>query len=283
MTVFDLPSVDTLVRLALEEDIGRGDLTTQLTVPASVSAQARIVAKEAAVVAGLPLLRKVFGRVGGGKIDVRLEIEEGTHCSTAATVASLSGAAADLLSGERVALNFLQHLSGIATLTRRYVDAVAGTRARIVDTRKTLPGFRLLEKYAVRIGGGHNHRLGLDDGVLIKDNHIVAAGGIAVAIERARSGAPHTLTIEVECASVADVEKALGAGAEIILLDNMSVEDLRAAVRRINNRALVEASGGITLETVRAVAETGVDMISVGALTHSVRAVDLSMEMSLIS
>jgi len=196
-------------------------------------------------------------------------------------IASLTGPAAALLSGERVALNFLQQLSGIATLTREYVRAVHGTRARIIDTRKTLPGFRALAKYAVRMGGGGNHRSGLDDGILIKDNHIVAAGGLAAAVTRARRGAPHTLKVEVECATLAQVDEALAACADAVLLDNMSVKQMARAVHRIDGRAVVEASGCVSLANVRAVAETGVDLISVGALTHSAPAIDLSMKIEI--
>jgi nicotinate-nucleotide pyrophosphorylase (carboxylating) len=210
-----------------------------------------------------------------------LLLSDGATFSVGDVIAQLSGPAADLLAGERVALNFLQHLSGIATLTKRFVEAVAGTKARIVDTRKTTPGLRLLEKYAVRAGGGHNHRLGLDDGVLIKDNHIVAAGGVAAAVTRARADAPHTVKIEVECTNIAQVDEALLAGANAILLDNMSLAEMTDAVGRIGGRAVVEASGGVTLDRVVAVAQTGVDLISVGALTHSASAVDLSMRVTL--
>jgi nicotinate-nucleotide pyrophosphorylase (carboxylating) len=200
-----------------------------------------------------------------------------------AALCEIRGPARDVLVLERVILNFLQRLCGVATLTRRYVEAVAGTRARIVDTRKTIPGWRLLDKYAVTAGGGSNHRFGLDDGILIKDNHIVACGGVSRAIERARRGAPHLLSIEVECETMAEVDEAVAARADVILLDNMRPADLREAVRRIAGRALVEASGGITLETVGEVAEAGVDLISVGALTHSAPAVDLSMELGPLS
>ncbi len=189
----------------------------------------------------------------------------------------MSGPAWVLLSGERVALNFVQQLSGVATLTRRFVDAVAGTGVRIADTRKTVPGLRVLQRYAVRVGGGSNHRSGLDDGILIKDNHIAAAGGLTAAVCGARRGAPHGLKIEVECETLEQVDGALAASADVLLLDNMTTEQMRAAVQRIGGRALVEASGGIGLENVRRVAETGVDLISIGALTHSAPAVDISM------
>jgi nicotinate-nucleotide pyrophosphorylase (carboxylating) len=280
MTVFDLASVKMLVQMAVAEDIGRGDLTTQLTVSAGVRGRAEIVAKQDGVLAGLPLLAQVFHALGATAVEIREHLADGASFTTGTVIAELSGAAADLLAGERVALNFLQHLSGIATITRQYVTAVAGTGARVVDTRKTVPGLRLIEKYAVRLGGGSNHRLGLDDGILIKDNHIVAAGGIAAAVERAHKGAPHTMKIEVECTDLAEVDAALAAGTDAILLDNMSVADLAVAVKHINHRVLVEASGGVTLETIRAIAETGVDLISVGALTHSAPAIDLSMRIA---
>lgn len=277
MTVFDLPSTEALIRAALEEDTGRGDLTTWLTVPAGLEGHAEIVAKEQGVLAGLPLARKIFDRLGATEVTVRAHLAEGETLLPGSVVATFQGPVSYLLTGERVVLNFLQHLSGVATLTRRYVEAISGTGARILDTRKTRPGLRLLEKYAVRVGGGRNHRLGLDDGVLIKDNHIIAAGGLRAAVERARAGAPHVVRIEVECDTLSAVEEALTAGADTILLDNMSVEQIAQAVRSIGGRALVEASGGISLQTVRATAETGVDLISVGALTHSAPALDLSM------
>jgi nicotinate-nucleotide pyrophosphorylase (carboxylating) len=223
----------------------------------------------------------VYRLLGRDTVAIQAHVADGDAFKRGTVIASLAGPAAALLTGERVALNFLQKLSGIATLTQQYVQAVRGTRARVVDTRKTVPGFRALAKYAVRMGGGHNHRGGLDDGILIKDNHIVAAGGIANAVRRAREGAPHPLKIEVECTTLVEVDEALTAGADIILLDNMTVKQMAGAVRRINHRALVEASGGVTLETIRAIAETGVDVISVGALTHSAPAVDLSMDIRL--
>jgi nicotinate-nucleotide pyrophosphorylase (carboxylating) len=280
MDVFDLPAVDALVRNALAEDLGAGDLTTRLTVPAEKRARAEVSAKEAAVVAGLPLIRKVC-TAAGGHVDVREQVSDGARVINADVLASLSGPAHTLLATERVILNLLQHLSGIATFTARFVTAVSGSGCRIVDTRKTTPGLRVLEKYAVRVGGGFNHRSGLDDGILIKNNHITAAGGVTAAVGAARVGAPHGLKVEVECSTSAEVDEALAAGAEIILLDNMTVDELARAVPRIGGRALVEASGGITLNNVAAVAATGVDIISIGALTHSVQAVDLHMTLFL--
>ena len=281
MDIFDLPAVDTLVRTALAEDLGAGDLTTRLTVPAEKRARAEISAKENAVIAGLPLIRKVCAAVGG-KVDVREHVSDGRRVAGGDVLASLAGPAQTLLAGERVILNLLQHLSGVATFTARFVAAVGGSGCRIVDTRKTTPGLRVLEKYAVRVGGGFNHRTGLGDGILIKNNHITAAGGVAAAVGAARVGAPHGLKVEVECASFAEVDEALAAGAEIILLDNMSIDEMTEAVQRISGRALVEASGGVTLNNVAAVATTGVDIISVGALTHSVPAVDLHMTLFLV-
>ncbi len=280
MDVFDLPAVDVLVRAALDEDLGAGDLTTRLTVPAEKRARAEISAKEAAVVAGVPLVRKVC-TAAGGKVDVRERVSDGTRVASGDLLASLSGSAHTLLATERVMLNLLQHLSGIATFTARFVAAVSGSGCRIVDTRKTTPGLRVLEKYAVRVGGGFNHRTGLGDGILIKNNHITAAGGVVAAVGAARVGAPHGLRVEVECTTLAEVDEGLTAGADIVLLDNMSIDEMRQAVQRIDGRALVEASGGINLSNVAAVAATGVDIISIGALTHSVPAVDLHMTLFL--
>ncbi len=281
MTIFDLPAVRALIDTALAEDIGRGDLTSQLTVPVDRRATAMIVAKQAGVLAGGPLIDRVFGELGGGAVAIAHHVDDGSTFTPGTTLATLDGPATDLLAGERVTLNLLQHLSGIATLTRRYVEALRGTSARVIDTRKTTPGLRGLEKYAVRMGGGRNHRLGLDDGILIKDNHITAAGGVTATLRAARDGAPHTAKIQIECATLAQVEEALAAGADAILLDNMSVEQLRVAVGHIARRAVVEASGGITLENIRAVGETGVDVVSVGALTHSAPAIDMSMKIRL--
>jgi nicotinate-nucleotide pyrophosphorylase (carboxylating) len=276
--IFDLAAVRALIEAALAEDVGRGDLTTQLTVPRDQRASAVIVAKQDGVLAGTPLVDRIFAALGAREVTIAHHAADGSAFAAGARLVSVEGFAADLLVGERTALNFVQRLSGVATLTRRYVDAVRGTKARVVDTRKTTPGLRVLEKYAVRMGGGHNHRLGLDDGILIKDNHITAAGGVGAAIAAARAGAPHTATVEVECGTLAQVDEALAAGAEVVMLDNMSVEQMAEAVRHIAGRALVEASGGVTLATVRTIADTGVDLISVGALTHSVPAVDMSMK-----
>ncbi len=280
MDIFQLPAVESLIRAALEEDLGRGDLTTRLTVDPGVAGRAEIVAKQAGVLAGGPIVGRVFACLGS-TTTVDLLAQDGDGFAVGDVLVRLQGSAADLLEGERVALNFLQRLCGVATSSRRYADAVAGTSARVVDTRKTTPGFRVLEKYAVRMGGCHNHRGGLDDGILIKDNHIVAAGGVTAAVERARAGAPHTVKVEIECSDLAQVDAAIAAGTDAILLDNMNLDQLRAAVKRIAGRVVVEASGGVTLDTVRGIAETGVDIISVGALTHSAPAIDLSMRLEL--
>ncbi|HYD48514.1 MAG TPA: carboxylating nicotinate-nucleotide diphosphorylase [Terriglobales bacterium] len=279
MTVFDLPSTERLLRAAFDEDLGYGDVTTRLTVPAKARARAQITAKEQAVIAGVPLVRRVC-RLVDHAIEIEELVEDGAHVVAGDVLVKLRGNAHALLALERVALNLLQHLCGVATLTADYVHQVSGCGCRIVDTRKTLPGLRALEKYAVRTGGGFNHRMGLDDGILIKDNHIAAAGGIAAAVAAAQAGAPHGLKVEVECTNLSEVSEALHAGAEMILLDNMTLDEIRQAVRRIAGRALVEASGGITMEGVRAIAETGVDIISIGKLTHSAPAIDLSMKLS---
>jgi nicotinate-nucleotide pyrophosphorylase (carboxylating) len=267
LTTFD-------VRGWLAEDLGQGDLTTEALVPEGVVAEAVIILKEPGVVCGLELARAVFVELDS---DVRFESLSADGEEFEGEVAHLAGSGRALLSGERLALNLLGRLSGIATLTRRYVDAVAGTGATILDTRKTTPGLRQIEKYAVRCGGGTNHRLALDDRILIKDNHLRLAGPIAEGVALAQAtGAP----AEVECDTLDQVREALDAGADSILLDNMAPATLAQAVRLTAGRATLEASGGVTLDNVRAIAETGVDSISVGALTHSARALDFSMEVS---
>lgn len=266
------------VRQWLAEDLGHGDLTTALLIDPDTVGEAIIVARQSCVLCGLPVAAVVFA-----ELDARVAFEpavaEGTRIAPGTTVARVAGPLRSILSGERLALNLLQRLSGIATATRAFVDAVEGTGVVILDTRKTTPGLRLLEKYAVRVGGGKNHRFGLFDGILIKDNHVRALGGVREAVQRARAAAPHTLTIEVEVTTLDELEEALAAGADWILLDNMDLETMREAVRRARGRANLEASGGVSLDRVRAIAETGVDAVSVGALTHSVRAVDLSLEL----
>jgi nicotinate-nucleotide pyrophosphorylase (carboxylating) len=269
-------SLDRLIEQALLEDIHTGDITTLAVVPGTRPASARLIAKERLVLAGLHVAEKVFLKLDPAAV-FTAGIPEGAVAEKGDVLATIRGNASDLLMAERVALNLLQRLSGIATLTSRYVEAVRGTAARIVDTRKTTPGLREVEKYAVRVGGGINHRTGLYDGVLIKENHIAAAGGIAEAIRRARAYIPHTLKIEIETETIGQVEEALAAGADIIMLDNMDCAVMRQCVGLINGRAVVEASGGVNLDTVRAIAETGVDIISIGALTHSPKAMDISM------
>jgi nicotinate-nucleotide pyrophosphorylase (carboxylating) len=268
--------IDRIIRNALQEDIGLGDITTRATVAEGTIARAEMVAKEDFILAGLDVARRVFATLDPAVAFEKLR-EDGAQVRRGEVFAWLKGDAQALLQGERVALNLLQRMSGIATLTARFVQAVAGSGAIIVDTRKTTPGLRVLEKYAVRTGGGRNHRTSLYDGVLIKENHSAAAGGIALAIERARRVAPHTLKIEVETGDLVEVEQALKAGADIILLDNMDPPTLAAAVELVAGRALTEASGGVNLDTVTEIAATGVNFISVGALTHSYHAVDISM------
>ncbi len=268
------PTVAEDVRRALAEDVGPGDLTAAL-VPAGRRARAVLLAREAGVLAGAPWLEETFRQAAPGT-RVDWLVAEGAAFAAGAVLARIEGPARGMLTAERTALNFLQLLSGTATLARRYVEAVAGTRARILDTRKTVPGLRAAQKYAVRCGGAHNHRMGLHDAVLVKENHIAAAGSIAAAVEAARRLAPQA-PLQVEVEDLAGLEEALAAGAPAILLDNFDLATLREAVRRAAGRAELEASGGITLENVRAVAETGVDRISVGALTKDVRALDLSL------
>jgi nicotinate-nucleotide pyrophosphorylase (carboxylating) len=265
----------------LEEDIGTGDVTTWTTVPADRRTTAVIHAKQAGVVAGLPVAELVFRQVDPG-LQFRRLVPEGAAIEKGTVLAEVEGAARSVLLGERLALNLLQRLSGIATKTRAFVEQVRGFPVRLVDTRKTTPGHRLLEKYAVRIGGGANHRFGLYDAVMIKDNHIKAAGGITAAVQAARNGIPHTMKIEVEVEQESQIEEAIAAGADIIMLDNMGTERMRRAVSRIREAApwvTIEASGGVTLETVRAIAETGVDVISVGGLTYSIQALDISLDL----
>ncbi len=262
---------------ALAEDIGNGDVTTAATVGESQRGIAAIAVKEPRLVfCGGMLLDPIFSLCGAQPKVVSIA-EEGKELKRGERAAEVEGSLSGLLVGERTALNFLQLMCGIATLTRRYVRAVAGTRARIIDTRKTHPGLRAIEKYAVRIGGGYNHRFGLDSGILIKENHIAAAGSVRAALERARAYAPHTLRLEIECETLAQVKEAVEAGADAILLDNMTLRDISRARKMVGERVLLEVSGGVTLERVRAIATAGADLISVGALTHSAGAADLSM------
>lgn len=274
-----LPDILDVVRQALAEDIGTGDMTTLFTVPADTTARGALVAKQAGVVAGLPVAAQVFAQVDPA-LSIEFHAEDGSYVEAGDTLMTVSGSARSILTGERVALNFVQRLSGIATKTSRFVALVEGTKARIVDTRKTTPGLRALEKYAVRVGGGYNHRFGLYDAIMIKDNHIQAAGGITPAVQAAYAQAPHTMTVTVECESLEQVEEAIAAGVDIVLLDNMDLETLRQAVELLDGQAAAEASGGVNEETATAIAQTGVDIISVGALTHSAVALDISLDLT---
>ncbi|MGI9043759.1 MAG: carboxylating nicotinate-nucleotide diphosphorylase [Gemmatimonadaceae bacterium] len=268
----------TIVKEALVEDAADDDITSIATVLSDRRERCSVVARRDGVIAGIPLAREAF-RQRDANASVRAAVKDGQKVRAGTPVVFVSGHARGLLSAERVALNFMQRLSGIATLTRRFVDAVEGTGAKILDTRKTTPGWRRLEKYAVRAGGGMNHRRDLGSAVLIKDNHIAAVdGNIARAVSRAREIAPPRMRVEVECDNLDQVREALDAGPDVIMLDNMNLRSLREAVRLIDGRAVSEASGGVTLQTVRAIAETGVDWISVGALTHSAAALDLGLD-----
>jgi nicotinate-nucleotide pyrophosphorylase (carboxylating) len=265
------------VQRALAEDIGRGDITTDALIDGGAQASARLMAREAGVVAGLDLAEAAFRGVEPDIVFERL-IADGQPVKAGDVIARISGSARALLSAERVALNFMTHMSGIASLTGRYVAAIAGTGARIVDTRKTLPGLRVFEKYAVRMGGGINHRFALDDAAMIKDNHIVAAGGIGPAIRQVRAAIGHMVKICCEVDRIDQIEEALAAGVDVLLLDNMGPETLAEAVRLIAGRATAEASGKVSLDTVAAIAATGVDVISVGRLTHSAPALDIALD-----
>jgi nicotinate-nucleotide pyrophosphorylase (carboxylating) len=270
-------SIRKLIQSALEEDISTGDITTTAVLTGNETGKATAFAKAELVAAGIDVFRETFL-----VLDSRIQFigccEDGQVVQKGGSLAEISGNLGSILTAERVALNFLQRMCGIATLTRQYVDEVKGTHAKILDTRKTVPGLRSLDKYAVRIGGGRNHRFGLYDGVLIKDNHIAAAGGISQALARARGRFPHTLKVEVEVKNLSELEEAFASGADTIMLDNMTVGDMKKAVDIIRRRVPLEASGNVTLANVRQIAETGVDFISVGALTHSVPASDISLK-----
>ncbi len=272
----------SLLEGALREDVGSGDITTGLTIPHEKRGEAVIVAKAHGVVAGMEVAAEVFALVDKELRFHRL-VNDGSAVGPGQELARIEGRLWAILVAERVALNFLQHLSGVATMTRRFVERLAGLDCRLVDTRKTTPGLRALEKYAVRVGGGRNHRFGLYDGILIKDNHIAACGSVGEAVRRCKAGAPHGLLVEVEVTSLEQIGEAIAAGADALLLDNMEPHTLRKAVeeaRRLNGSILLEASGGVTLDNVREVAETGVDIISSGALTHSAKALDLSLRVT---
>ncbi|MBF0400732.1 MAG: carboxylating nicotinate-nucleotide diphosphorylase [Magnetococcales bacterium] len=264
------------IKSALYQDIGRGDITTNSIVQAGQKAEAVLVAREDLVVCGLPVVAEVFSLLDS-RIRMLPETPDGGGVRAGNVICTISGPARGILTGERVALNFFQNLSAVATLTRRYVEQIAGTNAQIVDTRKTTPGLRQLQKYAVRIGGGRNHRMGLDDGVLIKENHIALAGSVTEAIKRVEESVSHLHRIQIECETLDQVREALNAGAQAILLDNMDLDTMRRAVDIAGGKALLEASGTVNLDNVRAVAETGVDLISVGAITHSAGSKDVSL------
>jgi nicotinate-nucleotide pyrophosphorylase (carboxylating) len=270
-------SISDLIKIALEEDIGSGDITTDYSVPADAKGLGFILAKEPMVLAGLDVAKQVFSHLDPG-LTFASGFKDGDKVEKGDTVLTMEGNMRALLKGERTALNFMQHLSGIATLVNYYVEILQGRPVRLVDTRKTTPGLRVLEKYAVRMGGGHNHRTGLYDGVLIKDNHIAACGGITPAIEKIREQISHLVKIEVEVTDLTEVREALKARADVIMLDNMDLDQVKEAVSVINRQALVEVSGNVTEKTLGVLADTGVDIISSGALTHSARSVDLSMQ-----
>lgn len=280
MDIFNIPQVKNIIDYALAEDIGTGDITTLTTISETATATGKFIAKEDTVICGLPVCAMVFDTVDK-TIEFKPNFSDGDKVKKGDVIATVCGNARSLLTAERTALNLLQRLSGVAQRTSVSVDAIKGTNATIADTRKTTPGLRVLEKYAVRIGGGTNHRFNLADGILIKDNHISAAGGISNAVTAARKNAPHTLKIEVEVENFEQLEQAINAGADIIMLDNMSNEDMAKAVKIVGGRALTEASGNMGDKDLLSVAKTGVDIISIGALTHTVKAADISLKFTL--
>jgi len=269
--------IDKIIEQALLEDIGTGDITTEFIIPSNLKAKGIIKTSEEGVVAGLDIICLVFKKLDP-EICFQSKIKDGKNILPGEVLAKITGSARTILKGERVALNFLQRMSGIATITSKFCQEVKDLPVRIVDTRKTTPGLRILEKYAVRMGGGYNHRFGLYDAVLIKDNHIAAAGGIKSAVNSVRKQISHTVNIEVEVENLSQLQEALEIKVDIIMLDNMNLETVKEAVKMVKGEVLIEASGGITLEKVRKIAQTGVDLISVGALTHSVKSLDISME-----
>lgn len=269
--------IKEIIRKALTEDVWTGDITSETLLDREEISKGVILVKENGVVAGLKVARMVFAELNQ-EITFKQFVEDGEKVTSGTVIAEIEGPTIDILKGERTALNFLQRLSGIATRTRRYVEEVQDLPVRIVDTRKTTPTLRILEKYAVRVGGGYNHRMGLYDAVLIKDNHLKAAGGITAAIKKMRENLPHTVKIEIEVENLDGVKEALQAGADIIMLDNMGIAEMTEAVEYIKKRAITEASGGITLDNLYQVAATGVDIISIGALTHHIKALDISLD-----
>lgn len=268
--------IDEIIKNALKEDIGTGDITTLSSIPEDKAIKGRFIAKESGVLCGIDIVKRVFYLLDSN-IQMNIFLYDKALVNKGDIIAEISGNAQAILTGERVSLNFLQHLSGIATFTKKCVDCVSGYKAQIADTRKTTPGLRILEKYAVKTGGGSNHRHNLSDGVLLKDNHIAAAGGIKAAVAAVRKNAPHTLKIEVEVETKKMIEEAISCKADIIMLDNMSIDEMKNAVELIGGKALTEASGNMGEKNLTDVAATGVDIISIGALTHSVKALDISL------
>jgi len=273
--------LERLIRDALQEDLGSGDVTTSSIIPNSQKARGIALAKKSGILAGVEVAAKVF-KTTDPSCSITVKKEDGSRIGGGDIVMMIEGLAAPMLMAERVALNLMQRMSGIATETARYIEATRGLKVRIVDTRKTTPGLRMLEKYAVRVGGGFNHRFGLYDGVLVKDNHLSLLRGMGITLKETvrtlRTKVPHTLRVEVEVQDLAEVREAIEAGADVILLDNMKIDEIKAAVELVDRRAIVEASGGITLDNVRTIAQTGVDVISIGALTHSAPSLDISIE-----
>ena len=275
-----LPDATDTIERALAEDIGTGDVSSQFTIPEDKVVSAVMSTRTAGVIAGIPIAVRVFQRVDP-TLNITPLAEDGQAVSAGDTLLTVTGSARSILTAERTALNFVQRLSGIATKTAVFVRLAEGTRARIVDTRKTTPGLRALEKYAVRCGGGHNHRFGLYDAVMIKDNHIAACGGITAAVQAAYSQAPHTMTVTVECDTLDQVQEAVEAGADIVMLDNMTLDEMRSAVELVDGQAAIEASGGVTEVTVADIAATGVDIVSVGSITHSAVSLDIGLDINI--
>ncbi|MDE0184871.1 MAG: carboxylating nicotinate-nucleotide diphosphorylase [Candidatus Poribacteria bacterium] len=278
--MLDFRSIDSLIELALAEDIGTGDITTEATVSTTQNGIGVIIVEDDGVIAGLPVVERVFQKIDPS-LEFRKFASDSDRVKKMTPIAEVKGRVKPILTGERTALNFLQRLSGIATMTAQFVELAEKYDVQITDTRKSTAGWRVVQKYAVYTGGGKNHRFGLFDGILIKDNHIIAAGSVAKAVKKAKLKAPHTMKIEVEVETPDQVEEALSEGADILLLDNMSVELMRTTVKNVAGRALIEASGNITIDKVDAVAATGVDLISVGALTHSAIPLDMSLDLTL--
>jgi nicotinate-nucleotide pyrophosphorylase (carboxylating) len=274
----DFKEVNKIIDIALKEDIGSGDITSNLTIDKNAVITAKFVTRENIVVSGVDVVKEIFKR--SKKVKTQIHIKDGKSAKKKQDIITITGNARDILAYERVALNLLQHMSGIATLTNKFVGKVKHTKAKILDTRKTIPGLRILEKYAVYCGGGKNHRFGLYDGILIKDNHIQIAGSLKKCVENAKKNKPKNLNVEVECDTVSQVKESLKAGADIILLDNMSIKQLNESVKLAKGKAILEASGGVNIDNVKDIAETNVDFISIGALTHSARSVDIGLDIN---